>query len=284
MAYATEHVPHVKKPETAAYHIECLLPFWTGKKLSDVKASSCREFVSYRITHGVSEHTARHHLETLQAAINYYNREYQLDAVPVVTLPKKPPPKSRWMTRDEVAAMLHATRQAERIGHIKRFIMIGVYSGTRSGAMLSLKWIPSPTCGWIDVDGGVIHRKGTSAVETKKRQPPVKIHVHLWPFLKRWRDQDMDKGITTVCHFQGKQVASVKNAWKAVCKIAGIKDVTPHTLRHTACTWQMQAGTDIWAAAGFLGMSAQTLEKVYGHHHPNFQSEAASAQAPKRKA
>jgi hypothetical protein len=32
----------------------------------------------------------------------------------------------------------------------------------------------------------------------------------------------------------------------------------------------MQSGTDRWQAAGYLGMSVETLEKVYGHHHPDY--------------
>jgi hypothetical protein len=30
----------------------------------------------------------------------------------------------------------------------------------------------------------------------------------------------------------------------------------------------MQAGVDMWEAAGFLGMSAAVLEKTYGHRYP----------------
>jgi hypothetical protein len=37
----------------------------------------------------------------------------------------------------------------------------------------------------------------------------------------------------------------------------------------------MFAGIDIWEAAGALGMSAKTLDKVYGHHHVDFQKNAA---------
>jgi hypothetical protein len=37
----------------------------------------------------------------------------------------------------------------------------------------------------------------------------------------------------------------------------------------------MQAGVDKWKAAGFLAMSMETLERVYGHHHPDYQEEAA---------
>ncbi len=39
----------------------------------------------------------------------------------------------------------------------------------------------------------------------------------------------------------------------------------------------MQRGTPIWDAAGFLGMTVETLERVYGHHHPGYQREAANA-------
>jgi hypothetical protein len=30
----------------------------------------------------------------------------------------------------------------------------------------------------------------------------------------------------------------------------------------------MQRGMDLWQAAGFLGMSVETLERNFGHHHP----------------
>jgi hypothetical protein len=37
----------------------------------------------------------------------------------------------------------------------------------------------------------------------------------------------------------------------------------------------MQKGVDPWKAAGHLGMSVETLLRVYGHHHPDYQKEAA---------
>jgi len=54
-------------------------------------------------------------------------------------------------------------------------------------------------------------------------------------------------------------------------------DVTPHVLRHTAATWLMHAGTDPWEAAGFLGMTVETLMSRYGHHHPDYLSGARAA-------
>jgi integrase len=50
--------------------------------------------------------------------------------------------------------------------------------------------------------------------------------------------------------------------------------ISPHTLRHTAATWLMQRGADPWQAAGYLGMSLEVLLNTYGHHHPDYWSDA----------
>jgi integrase len=178
--------------------------------------------------------------------------------------------------------MLWAARMDPLRRHVARFTLIGLYSGTRSQAVLGLKWLPSPTSGWVDLEAGVLHRRGRGERDTKKRRPPARIHRRLLPFLRRWAKADLANGIATVVHFQGVPVKKLKRSWAGVRKAAGLgADVVPHTLRHTAATWLMQAGVDTFEAAGFLGMSVDTLERVYGHHHPDFQREAAQS-SPKK--
>jgi integrase len=70
----------------------------------------------------------------------------------------------------------------------------------------------------------------------------------------------------------------IRPAWEGILEDAGLgDDVVRHSLRHTAATWQMQAGTDLWEAAGWLGMTVEQLEQNYSHHHPDFQEDAAEA-------
>jgi integrase len=70
----------------------------------------------------------------------------------------------------------------------------------------------------------------------------------------------------------------IRSAWEGILEDAGLgADVVRHSLRHTAATWLMQAGVDMWEAAGWLGMTVEQLEANYGHHHPDFQEEAAEA-------
>jgi integrase len=73
----------------------------------------------------------------------------------------------------------------------------------------------------------------------------------------------------------GERIGDIKKGFAAACQRAGLHDVTPHTLRHTCATWLMQKGTDPWQASGFLSMSMETLQRVYGHHHPEYQRQAA---------
>jgi integrase len=99
--------------------------------------------------------------------------------------------------------------------------------------------------------------------------------VRLLAHMRRW----VRRVVTS--HFvewNGAPVKSVKTAFNRAVRLAGLWGrVAPHTLRHTAATWLMQRGVPIWQAAGFLGMSAEILERTYGHHHPDYLRDAADA-------
>ena len=68
------------------------------------------------------------------------------------------------------------------------------------------------------------------------------------------------------------------------CSRCKLEDVTPHTLRHTAATWLMQAGVPLWQASGYLAMSEKVLTEVYGHHHPDYMRAEADALGRKSRA
>jgi integrase len=227
----------------------------------------------------ISEQTARHDLKTLRTAINWYHGEYPLPSVPKVWMPPKAPQRDDyWLTRDEVAARIRAARKNERTQHVARQLLIGVRTGTRPGAILGLKWQPSTTSGWFDLENGVLHRRGTKSRRTRKRQPPVRIHAKLVPHLLRWRALDLARGITSVIDYQGRPVKKLRNSWNTVARAAGAtrKD-GPHITRHTAATWQMLGGTSLYEAAGYLGMTPEILWETYGHHHPDHHARAARA-------
>ena len=96
---------------------------------------------------------------------------------------------------------------------------------------------------------------------------------------------DLALGITHVIHYQGARIKQLETAWRSVARRSGASSNDgPHIMRHTAATWQMQAGTNIYEAAGYLGMTAETLLEVYGHQHPDFQANASKATGRRKTA
>jgi integrase len=308
--YLTEHAPTTASPGWLAHMASPIIDWWGehAPTLADANAKNCNKYVDYRVAQGVSDQTARHELTIFGAAITYYHKSENgpLTAVPALTLPaKKPPRDDYWLTRKMAADRIRAARKRKRCAHMIRMMLIGFYSGTRPGAIKKLRWIPSTAGGWFDLETETMYRRGAGTAETRKRAPKARIHQRLLPWLRRWKTADEkwaketgEKVPTYVVHYYGKPIKRTDSAWASIAGAAGhaadtgrrskdgcvIWDVPdgPHIMRHTAATWQMQAGTDPYEAAGFLGMSVDTLLDVYGHHHPDYQKGAASAAGKRR--
>ena len=274
--YCREHAPTTRSLDHILYLATNVNDWWGDKTLADVRGQTCRDYVQWRCSQGVSDQTARRDLDMFRSAIKYYHKEYgPLDAVPAVTLPAKGPSRQRWLTRSEAARLLWAAR---RKPHIARMILIGIYSGTRRTAILRLRWMPSLDAGWFDLDAGVLYRRGEDETDTTKKRPPARIHERLLPHLRRWHAKDTALGIVDVCHYKGRPIKKPRRSWPAIREAAGLdKSVTPHVLRHTCVTWLLQAGVPTWEVAGFVGMSEELVRETYGHHSPDFQKNAASS-------
>ena len=128
-----------------------------------------------------------------------------------------------------------------------------------------------------------MHRRGSHAARSKKLQPPARIHQRLIPHLRKWRREDMARGVTWVIHYEGQPIKKVRRSWETVRREAGsVRPDTPHVLRHSSATMFMSWGIDVPIIAGYLGMSPEVLMDVYGHHHPQFQESIAQSTPRKR--
>lgn len=330
--YAKERAPELdSEAKTIAGYLARLGEFWCepGKcTIADVKRSTCNEYVAWRTsqTHGsfkknptdkkVSDQTARRELEELSAAIGFWDGEYKLDRRPGVTLPEKRETQRDALTRGQAAALLLAAMgwQKQKNGtwkrlrretatnrrHLRRFLLIGFYTGTRSKVITSLLWSEAALQAWVDLDAGMIYRRGKEERERRnKKRTVVRIPNRLRAHMRRWREADrrLEKKIqeqrkdpnyrlVSVIHFDGEPIIGRPRTSFGNC-VADARlpaEITPHWLRHTCATWLMQGGANLWKAAGFTGMTPTMLEKNYGHHHPDFQLEASLAVVGQRAA
>lgn len=302
--YLNDKAPHHARPEETKQRIMTLADFWGELTLAEVNGSRCREYVSSREGQPwksskpsqtgqeprlVTTSAARRELEDLRAAINYHRMEGLCSEIVSVALPAKAEARTGWLERSEAARIIWAAWRAKQLmqdkvtaravgKHIARFILVALYTGSRSGAVASASFMPAVGRGHVDTQRGVFHRRPQGARTTKKRQPTVRLPDRLLAHLRRWERLGLAKH--AIVQWNGKPVRSVRKGFAAAVKASRVaKDyaITPHLLRHTAATWMMQAGAPVWEAAGYLGMTVELLERTYGHHHPDYQQEAAAA-------
>lgn len=268
------------------YAIDALLPYWSSKTITDISDQTCAEYVTQRQR---MPGTTRRELSTLRAAVNYAKGRIADDTRPV-TLPDAPLGKDRWLTRHEAARLLNAARTARsdvRL-YLPLFILLGLYTGARKEAILTLRW-PQ-----IDLENKRINfRRGD---ETNKRRAHNRLPDRLVAALRRAERRSKNE-LGHVIHDSGFPILDIGGAWNGnpdpkafvqgsfgrACKRAGIIGVTPHTLRHTCGTWMAQQGVPLRLIGEWLGHTDARTTALYAHHHPDYQDEAVAAFNDRRR-
>ena len=282
--YLTDVAPRHAREDETKQRVLTLDAWWGERSLADVNGANCRAYVEHRKAQpwksARPEHTwrtprmvtaaaARRELKDLRAAINHH-REGLCSEIVSVVLPPRTGARERWLTRAEAARLLWGAWRARQVmrdkdtlravgRHVARFILVGLYTGTRSSAICGAALMPTIGRGHVNLEQGVFYRRAIGRRQTKKRQPPVKLPPRLLAHMRRWQQRGLSK--KAVVEWNGKPVESVRKGFAAAVRAAGLgAEVTPHILRHTCATWLMQKGVNLSDAAGFLGMTVQQLK------------------------
>ena len=277
--YLEDRAVSVARPNELAQRVRALGLFFGARPLSAINGALCRAYVRKR----ASVSLARRELEDLRAAIKYHRSEGLCSEVIEVVLPEKSVPRDRWLTRSEAARLLWAAwkgGQGKR-KHVARFILVGLYTGTRATAICQAAMRPTIGRGYVDLERGVFYRRPPETRETKKRQPYVRLNRKLIDHLRRWHRAG--KSREAIVEWKGAPITRMAKGFREAARDAGLDGVTPHILRHTAITWAMQGGADRWEVAGMFGLTMEMIERVYGHHDPDQGASVHAAISRKRR-
>lgn len=209
----------------------------------------------------LSDGTLIRELGTLRAALSWAVKQQWIVTAPHVERPESPPARDRWLTRDEADRLLEATDAL----HVRIFVALALYTAARAGALLALTWEK------VDLERGLI---SLGRGRGRKRRATVPIIDELRAELERALQAATSE---YVIEHGGKPIASVKTGFRNAVRRAKLSGITPHVLRHTAATWMVQQGVPLAMVAAYLGNSVQMVERVYGHHSPEWLRQAARA-------
>lgn len=223
-----------------------------------VDVKFCREFAERRRAQGRADGTIIKDLSFLRAALKWAKKPGT-----GFEMPAAPPPRDRVLTRDEYLRLLAACKGP----HIRLFVILALTTAGRASAILELTWDR------VDFDRGRIQlaahegrRKGRAAPPMNKRAREALEAAH------------KVRSGNRVVEWAGEPLKSVKKAFRRAARKAGLTDVTPHVLRHTAAVWMIEAGVPLEEVAQFLGHTdIKVTYRVYARYRPEHLQKAAAA-------
>ena len=260
--FADERGPEVRVRARIGYAVKRLMAWWGDRCVDAIIPVTCNAYRDARLKQGVALATIIKELSTLRAALRWAKKNGRLITIPDVITPPKPEGRDRFLSRNEAARLLWAARQEPKSRlHLPLFILLGLYTGARSEAILTLKWFPQ-----VNLEAGTIDYNPPGRTRTKKGRAFVPIHPRLLWFLKQAHARAASPYVLS---YHGEPIKRIVHSFRNACLRAGLEGVTPHTLRHTCGTWMGRGGKSLHAIGGMLGHSDPRTTKLYAHHHPD---------------
>lgn len=236
-----------------------LQPHFGHLRHDQVTRKLCREYIDTRQRNGVKPATIARELCVLKTAVRYShpasNGQWEI--------PPAAAPRDRRLTKAEFKALLEACD----VFHVRLFIVLALSTGARRSALLQLTWDR------VDFERRLIDLR---LAEVKgKGRAIVPMTDMAYTALLDARDLAQSDH---VIEYAGRPVGSVKRGFARAVREAGLRAVTPHTLRHTAASWMAEAGVNMSEIAAFLGhRDSRITERVYAKFSPGYLSKAAEA-------
>lgn len=248
---------------TMGYTGKAVLDHFGAFRPDQVIAQHSRDYAAKRMAAGISQGSVWTELGHLRTALLWAAEVGMIDRAPVIERPQKPAPKERYLTRAEIERLL----AVEMAPHIRLAIILMLTTAGRVGAVLDLTWTR------VDFERSQINLR-SDAIGPRKGRAVVPMNSTLRAALQDARQAALTE---FVVEWAGKRVASIRTGFNAAVKAAGLEDVSPHVLRHTAAVHMAEAGVPMSKISQYLGHSnTMVTERVYARFAPGHMADAAA--------
>jgi integrase len=186
---------------------------------------------------------------------------------PIVSRPKLPKGRVRWLKQDEIRVLVNAAAP-----HLRPLLTFCFLTGARIGEALWLDWrnvdLERAHADFLDTKNGTdrgvpLHPDVVAALSAlPHREGEVFRTDDGKAYARPAKDDDRDTSAGS----------RIKTAFKGACRRAGITNFRPHDMRHTWATHHYRANRDLAALQRLGGWSK--LEMVLRYAHTNVEEHA----------
>jgi integrase len=233
-------------------------PHFGHLRPDQISVETCRAYTTLRRKAGKHDGTIWTELGHLRSVLRWKFK----DAAPAIERPAKPAPKERWLTHAEIGKLL----AVEMAPHIRLAILLMLSTAGRVGAVLELTWDR------VDFERGQINLR-TDDAGPRKGRAVVPMNAGLRAALSQAKEAALTE---YVIEWAGAPIKGIKTGFNAAVAAAGLKNVSPHVLRHTAGVHLAAAGVPMSKISQYLGHSNTSVtERVYARFAPDHMREEA---------
>lgn len=266
---AARVVDPVTSDKEASHLRTHITPKWGNWPLGSVRRLDVQAWVKEMELAGHGAHTITGAARVFSTLMRAAADEGRITANPCtrVSLPTPPAKAPFFWTKAQAALILAELDEPWRTACDLSF-----HTGLRLGEMLGLR------AGAVDWASGLIHvtgvmtRRGWRAhPKSKRSRRTVPVPDHLLDALAPLvvgRDTDA----TVFPAGRGRPMSDVNfrnRIFDPAVQRAGVPRGTPHDMRHTAASWLVQSGVDLYRVQALLGHESQTTTLKYSHHAPD---------------
>lgn len=169
-------------------------------------------------------------------------------------LPQLPPGKTLYLTPGELKAALESAPE-----WLRAPMAFAACTGVRRGEMLALRWMD------VDVKNRRLYLRETKNGALRILPIPDSALTVL---------NSLPQGAPGDAVFAGVDPALLSVYTKRVFKRIGVPEASFHTLRHTAASWMVQQGVDLYAVGQILGHKTPRMTQRYAHLSPDYMAGA----------
>lgn len=259
-------------PESAGYYVNDVMQFssFIEEKVSsipDIGAEHIMAYMQELSDSGLSVSSMSRKLSALRNLYKFLIEEKITESDPTenIDTPKKGKKLPDVLTQEQVDRLLNSVNGRDALSIRNRAVLELLYAcGLRVSELCSLRM------GDIDFEERFVKVRGK---RMKERLIPAGRGAleAVKAYLKGGRPDTGEKSIVFLSR-NGKSLSRM-TVWNIIRKYsveAGLKDVHPHTLRHSFATHLLEGGADLRSVQEMLGHSSIVTTEIYTHVNRNY--------------